>query len=211
MKFVIVDKNKYQEYQRVKELKEETRSYMISDNLSDTKATRFIRKMNSGAKLMTQSIPKPPRFHKGASRGTSAMVRKTRDTAANDDGHDDVLASLNANRNFNNASPQTIENNMSFSKDLNMPVSKVELRKNDRIPIYASLNQRRLKYNAVKINQNLKNAENVVRQLGDLNEGPHGPRLRNYYYRTNPIVYQDKKPSPKGKKELKRSEYANEG
>ena len=53
MKFVIVDKTKYKEFQRVKELKEETRSYIMSDNLSDTKASRFMRKVGSGAKLMS--------------------------------------------------------------------------------------------------------------------------------------------------------------
>ena len=69
MKFVIVDKSKYKEFQRVKELKEETRSYIMSDNLSDTKASRFMRKVGSGAKLMSQSLPKQSRFYKRQSRG----------------------------------------------------------------------------------------------------------------------------------------------
>jgi hypothetical protein len=32
-----------------------------------------------------------------------------------------------------------------------------------------------------------------------MNEGPHATRLRNYCYRTNPLLYQDKALSPKFK------------
>ena len=32
-----------------------------------------------------------------------------------------------------------------------------------------------------------------------MNEGPHATRLRNYCYRTNPLLYQDRQLSGKGK------------
>jgi len=81
----------------------------MSDNLSDTKASRFMKKVGSGAKLMSQSLPKQSRFYKRQQRGR-VITKKTR----NCDQQDDVLASLNANREFN-TSPKTLENNLSFS------------------------------------------------------------------------------------------------
>ena len=41
-----------------------------------------------------------------------------------------------------------MQNNLSFSKDFNLLPSKVEQKKKERIPIYGSLNQSKLKYNA---------------------------------------------------------------
>ena len=81
---MIIDKDKYKEYQKVKELKEETRSYLISDNLSDTRASKFMKKVNSGAKLMPQHIPKP--------RLGNQINKFKRDKDDKED--DDVLRSL---------------------------------------------------------------------------------------------------------------------
>ena len=88
----------------------------MSDNLSDTKASRFMRKVGSGAKLMSQSLPKQSRFFKRQSRGgTNGVTRRIKKDI---DQHDDVLASLNAKREFNSSPNNLVENNLSFSNQL---------------------------------------------------------------------------------------------
>ena len=52
IKFVIVEKKEYEEYRKLKDLREQTRGIMISQNLGETNATKFIKKVNSGKNLL---------------------------------------------------------------------------------------------------------------------------------------------------------------